>query len=102
MTLPSAVASATGIHEQDRILEMNRLMAEEQADLAERRGDMMEAQRIRQSEQMHRESIQASRARNSVGAPSGSFGQMNEFADFLGQEQQDVAARRQVAADRQA
>ena len=98
----SEIASATGIHEQDRILEMNRLMAEEQADLAERRGDMMEAQRIRQSEQMHRESIQASRARNSVGAPSGSFGQMNEFADFLGQEQQDIAARRQVAADRQA
>lgn len=97
----SEIAGATGAQEQDRILEMNRMMAEEQADLAERRGDMMEAQRIRQSEQQHRESIQASRARNSVGAPSGSFGQMNEFADFLGQEQQDIAARRQVAADRQ-
>lgn len=98
----SEIAGATGAQEQDRILEMNRMMAEEQADLAERRGDMMEAQRIRQSEQQHRESIQASRARNSVGAPSGSFGQMNEFADFLGQEQQDIADRRQVAADRQA
>ena len=98
----SEIAGATGAQEQDRILEMNRMMAEEQADLAERRGDMMEAQRIRQSERQHRESIQASRARNSVGAPSGSFGQMNEFADFLGQEQQDIADRRQAAADRQA
>lgn len=45
----------------------------------------------------------ANRARNQVGAPAGSFGQMNEFAELLGQEQADVTDRRgAIAAEQQA
>ena len=95
------IGQATGFEQQDQILEFNRLLAEEQASLAEQRGDIAEAQQIRAAEAANREAIRASRARNRVGKPSGSFGQMNEFADLLSEEQADIESQRAEVAAKQ-
>jgi len=95
------IGQATGFEQQDQILEFNRLLAEEQASLAEQRGDIAEAQQIRAAEAANREAIRASRARNRVGKPSGSFGQMNEFADLLREEQADIESQRAEVAAKQ-
>lgn len=88
------IAQATGVEQQDDILELNRLMAEEQADLAERRGNAAEAARIRNE-------VRAARARNQVGKPAGSFGQMDEFAALFNAERADLEAQRAQAAQDQ-